>query len=470
MQTLSLDFEKNKTTLDALLGVGRCFDLVSRDLVIASRRARLWFVDGYCDDGALERMTAFWLALGDISAVETAQQFCDRYVTFGEVNVERIADNILTGVFLGKTLLLIEGFDEAVLIDAKGFPMRSVEEPESGRVLRGAHDGFIEILTINAALLRRRIRDTRLVMEGVKISPSSRADAAICYIEGKADEKLVDELRTRLAKIDANSISMGQESIAESLMRGQWYNPFPRVRYTERPDTASASLLEGSILLLIDNTASAMILPTRLFDFVEEANDFYFPPLVGTYLRLIRASVFILTVFLAPVWYMLVREPAPQDAWYAFLAIEEPNGVPILVQLLLLEFTIDLIKLASLNTPDVYGSSFSMLGALILGDFAVRSNWLVPEVLAYMAFIAIANFAQPSYELGYSLKLTRVCLVLLCAVLGWAGLAAGTLLLLILLVRTRPILGKHYLYPLIPFNPKKFLALLTRHPISRKNT
>ena len=471
MDCLTADFEENVRTLDALLGVGRCFDMISRDLYVGGKRARLWVVDGYGDDAVIERMLSFWLPLRNIDGAQTMQQFIDRYITFSEVNAEQSVETAVTSVFLGKLLLLIDGFDTCALIDAKQFPARSVEEPSAGKVLRGAHDGFIETLVANAALLRRRIRDPQLTLEGHKVSDCSRADVVLCYLENKVDRKLLDEVRQKLAKIDVRSVSMSQESIAEAMMeKKQWWTPFPKVRYTERPDAATACVMEGNIVVLVDNSPAAMILPTHFFDFVQEANDYYFPPLIGTYLRVLRIVVFLLTMFITPVWYLLVKDPARTQAGLEFLAIESDYSVPLLVQLLLAEFIVDLLKLASLNTPAVFSNSFSMLGALVLGDFAVQAHWLVPEVLAYMAFVAISNFAQPSYELGYAFKLLRIVLLLFVGALDWVGLALGCIGIITLLASTKPIVGEGYLYPLCPLNKKALFALFVRRPISRDNT
>ena len=471
MDCLTADFEENVRTLDALLGVGRCFDMISRDLYVGGKRARLWVVDGYGDDAVIERMLSFWLPLRNIDGAQTMQQFIDRYITFSEVNAEQSVETAVTSVFLGKLLLLIDGFDACALIDAKQFPARSVEEPSAGKVLRGAHDGFIETLVANAALLRRRIRDPQLTLEGHKVSDCSRADVVLCYLENKVDRKLLDEVRQKLAKIDVRSVSMSQESIAEAMMeKKQWWTPFPKVRYTERPDAATACVMEGNIVVLVDNSPAAMILPTHFFDFVQEANDYYFPPLIGTYLRVLRIVVFLLTMFITPVWYLLVKDPARTQAGLEFLAIESDYSVPLLVQLLLAEFIVDLLKLASLNRPAVFSNSFSMLGALVLGDFAVQAHWLVPEVLAYMAFVAISNFAQPSYELGYAFKLLRIVLLLFVGALDWVGLALGCIGIITLLASTKPIVGEGYLYPLCPLNKKALFALFVRRPISRDNT
>jgi len=263
---------------------------------------------------------------------------------------------------------------------------------------------------------------------------------------------------------------MSQESIAEAMMAPQWYNPFPKVRYTERPDTATACIMEGYVVLLIDNSPAAMLLPTHFLDFMEEANDYYFPPLIGTYLRYIRMAVVLLALFITPLWYLLAKSPHAVPERLQFVTVEEMGHVPLLVQLLLVEFVVDLLKLASLNTPDVLSNSFSMIGALILGDFAVQARWLVPEVLVYMAFVAIASFAQPSFELGYAIKLLRMVLLFLIAALDWWGLAAGVAVILLLLFTTKPIVGKGYMYPVWPFDARALGRLLVRRPIDKKNS
>ena len=466
---LSKDFDRNAERLDKLLGVGRSLDVIARDFYAGRRRCRLYGIDGYGDSAVVERVLAHLLVLPSTVEAQSAQEFIDRYITFAQANAENDLETLVIAVLQGKTLLLLDGYADCVLMDAKQYPARSVDEPASGKVLRGAHDGFIETLLVNTALLRRRIRDPRLTLEGHQISEKSHADVALCYLEHKVDRDLLEEIRRKLDSIDIRSVSMSQESIAEALMKPQWWNPFPNVRYTERPDVATACIMEGSIILLTDNSPAAMILPTNFFDFVQEANDFYFPPLIGSYLRILRYVVFLLTLFITPVWYALVKSGATEGALH-FLAIAEEYEVPLLMQLLFAEFIVDLIKLTSLNTPPVFSNSFSMIGALVLGDFAVQAHWLVPEVLAYMAFVAIANFAQPSYELGYAFKLLRLMLLLFVAALDWVGLILGVAAIIALLVTNKPIAGKGYLFPLIPFDAKALRELLVRHPISRENT
>ena len=472
MEQLAKEYQENVQWFDRTLGVGRSCDIVSRDYVVGGRRARLWVVDGYGKDETLERMGAFWLTLKpeQVKTMAEMQVFADRFISFSETRVSFDRDDIVTSVLLGQTLLLVDGLSGAALIDCKEYPARSVGEPPDGKVLRGSHDGFVEAVVPNMALLRRRIRDPKLTMEGHKVGERSRLDVVICYLEDRVDRELLEELRDKLKGIDAKSLSMAQESVAESIRPKQWYNPFPKVRFTERPDSAAASILEGNIVVMVDNSPSVMILPTTFFDFTQEANEFYFPPLIGTYLRLLRIIVFLISLFITPVWYFMVSEEGRLPEWLQFLSSPEPAALSLLWQLLVVEFLVDVLKLASLNTPDSLSNSFSMLGALILGDFAVQAGWLGPEVLVYMAFVSVASFAQPSYEMGYAFKILRVVLLLVTAAFDVWGFVLGTLGILILLATTKPIVGRGYLYPLIPFNGKALWRLLVREPISRDNT
>ncbi|MBR4544951.1 MAG: spore germination protein [Oscillibacter sp.] len=472
MEKLRNDFRTDTAYMDVVLGVERNCDMVSRDYVIGGRRGKIWVVDGYGLDSTLERMGAFWLSLSAaaLDGLADMQEFVDRFVTFAEVSVSADTKELVTAVLLGKTLFLLDGLSGGALIDCKEYPCRGVDEPPDGKVLRGSHDGFIEALVPNMALLRRRIRDPHLTMEAHQIGDRSHTDIILCYLDDKVDKALLKAVREKLREVDVHSITLGQESVAEVLRPKQWYNPFPKVRYTERPDSASASILEGNIVLMVDNSPSVMLLPTTFFDFTQEANEFYFPPLVGTYLRLLRIVVFLLSLFITPFWYLTVNHPNLLPHWLNFLSAPEPVSLSMLAQLLVVEFLIDVLKLASLNTPDSLSNSFSMLGALILGDFAVRSGWLGSEVLVYMAFVSVAAFAQPSYEMGYAFKLIRVSLLILTAVFDVWGFVGGVAGLVVLLATTKPMFGKGYLYPLIPFNAKALRRLLFRVPISPDNT
>ncbi|MBC8531256.1 spore germination protein [Gehongia tenuis] len=472
MKSLTASFKDNIRMLDSRLRVEENFDIVGKDLVIGERRARMYLVDGFIKDEVMEKVMEYIMALNteDMTLAHTAKEFSDRYVTYVETDESDKTGEIVTAVLSGTLALIIEGYEFAVMIDARTYPVRNVQEPEDDRVLRGARDGFVETLVFNTALIRRRIRDPKLTMDIQQVGSVSKTDVVLCYMEDAVDKKLLDTLKKKIAGITISTLTMGQESLAECLVKTQWYNPFPKVRYTERPDAAAASALEGSVLIIVDNSPSVMVIPSGLLDFLQDTNDYYFPPLVGTYLRFVRIGVFLLTLLLTPVWFLLIQNPDAIPSWLEFIKVAEPNDVPIIWQLLIIEFIIDGLKIASLNTPTVLSNSFSIVGALILGDFAVQARWFVPEVVLYMAFVAIANFTQPSFELGYAFKLFRVLILVLTALFNIWGFAAGLLLMLVIIATTRTVGGKSYLYPLIPFDGRALGRLLIRQPINRNNT
>lgn len=285
--------------------------------------------------------------------------------------------------YQGIWVCLFKAFSSCTLIDIRTYPARSVEEPEKDKVLRGSRDGFVETVVFNTALIRRRIRDPKLTMSILSAGESSHTDIVVCYMENRADLELVQRVKERIGHIKVQGLTMSQESLAEALISSKWRNPFPKTRYTERPDTAAAALLEGRIIILVDNSPSAMILPSGIFDFFREADDYYFPPITGTYLRITRIAIFLLTLFLTPLWLLLVEHPQWIPPWLSFIGVSKPNGVPLLAQLLVLEFAVDGLRMASTNTPSIMSNSLSIIGALLLGDFAVQSGWFVPETILY---------------------------------------------------------------------------------------
>ena len=453
--------------------IDESFDLVLRELRIAGAPAAILFVDGMVKDEAMAKMlqSFFGMTGEQRQGLPTAADFAAAALAYTEAETAGETEKVITAVLSGQLALLLEGYREALLIDLRTYPVRGVEEPDTDRILRGSHEGFVETLVFNTALIRRHIRDTRLTMEYRQIGCVSKTDVVMCYLEGIAEEKYLTRLREKLNAVRIPSLALGQESLAECLCRrAQRYNPFPRVRYTERPDSAAAALAEGRILLIVDNSPAVMILPTALFDFVQDTNDYYFPPLVGTHLRGVRMLVFGFTSFLTPVWYLLITHPALIPPWLEFVRITHPIQVPVLVQLLVVEVVVDAIKLASLNTPGALSNAFGVVGTLVLGEFAVEAGLFVPEVLLYMAVVTVGTFTQPSYELGFAFKLFRLLFLLLTALLGGWGFALGVGVMLAILATTPTVLGNGYLYPLIPFDRVALKRLLFRRLIYPTNS
>ncbi|MDR1734046.1 MAG: spore germination protein [Oscillospiraceae bacterium] len=469
---LSADFARNRDLLLERLRVGHSFDVLSRsirfDASSGEKEAQLFFVDGMVSEdslgGILSLLFSMKAAVPDTMA--DARSFADRVVPYGETDVTNDEGFLVTFVLSGGVGLLVEGFAEAILIDVRSFPARNVKEPENDRVLRGPREGFVESLITNTALLRRRLRDPNLTIERFQCGQRTRTDICLCYLCDKADAKLLNRLREKLRGIaDVPALSMGFESLLEYTAPKQWWNPFPRARYTERPDSAAANLAEGQVVLLMDNYPAAMLLPTGIFDFMQDANDFYLPPVTGTYLRWLRFLASVLACVLTPLWFMLIQNPETMPGALQFLHFSDPIPMPLLLQFLLIEIVMGTLKLASLNTPSTLSNSFAVIGALVLGEFAVRIGLMVPEALLLMAFVTISNFSQPSFELGYALSFSRVLMLLGAAFLGWWGILGGGVLTLLAITFTRTLSGNNYWYPLIPCNPRALLSIFFRRPV-----
>lgn len=461
------NFKETVNGLDERLAPDKSFDLVKRNIIIGGRSAVLYFVDGFIKDEVFEKIIEFLFKIkaDELVSVETMQEFSKRFMPYVEVETQSNLDVAATAVLSGTTLLTVDGIEDALLIDTRTYPARSISEPDKDKTMRGAKDGFVETLIFNTALIRRRVRDFSLRMEHFQVGKSSKVDVAICYLEGKSSEETINNLRKRLSSVEVKGISMTQQALSEILVKGNFFNPFPRFKFTERPDYASACLLEGRVLLIMDNSPAVMILPTTFADFTKEANDYYFPPITATFIRVIRQLVSITTVILTPLFLLLIKNPSYIPQWLSFIKLAEEPAIPVLIQLLVLEFVIDGLRFASLNTPDNLSSSLSIIGGLLLSEFAINVGWFSTECILYMSFVAIAGFSQPSFEMGYAQKFIRIILLLLSEFFGIFGFVGGIVATLIIMATTKTLDGRNYFSPVIPFNMKGFAKLFVRTKI-----
>ncbi len=447
------------------------FDVIRRDLIIGERPAALFFMDAFIKDETFEKIFEFLYKITpkEIKSIKTMEEFSLIKMPYVEVGTAKTVDEIVTAVLSGQTALIVEGVDDALLVDIRTYPTRSIDEPDKDRSLRGSRDGFVETMIFNCALIRRRIRDPKLRMKHFQVGKSSKVDVAIGFIDGLADPKVIKRLKQRLQEIDIKGISMTSQALSELLVPTAFFNPFPKVRFTERPDFASACILEGKVILIMDNSPAVMIFPNSIADFSKETDDYYFPPLTGTYVRIIRAVVSVLTVVMTPIVLIWMNNPHLLPRWLEFINTDEEYLIPIFFQFLLLELFIDGLRLASLNTPNTLSSSLGIIGGLILGEFAVESGWFVPETIMYMAFVAIASFAQPSFEMGYAMKFSRIFLLVLSQFFGFWGFFGGLAAVLLLAGFSKTLSGRSYLSPIIPFKPQEFARMFIRTGIRYKN-
>lgn len=469
MEIINKDFKETINTINEELRVDKSFDLIYRTFKIDDKKASLYFIDGFAKDDILQKLMQYFMDMSNEDDIDNYHDFLKTKLPYIEVDVcdelEKLKLNVLSGVIA----LVIEGYEKIILIDARTYPMRSIEEPTKDKVFRGSKDGFVETLVSNTALIRRRIRDTNLTFEIYTIGRISKTDVVVAYMNNKVDKKLLANIKEKLNSIKVDSLSMNQESLAECLYKGKWFNPFPKFQYTERPDTSASAIMEGHIVILVDNSPSAMIIPVSFFDILEEADDYYFPPITGTYFRFTRVIVTLVALFLTPVYLLFAYGYVDTPKWLEFIIIKDTINVPILAQLLILEVAIDGMKLAAVNTPDMLNTPLSIIIGVVLGDAAVSSGWFNNEIMLYMAFVAFANFTHGSFELGYALKFLRIFLLLTTSIFGLWGFIGGVIIILLLVAFNKTVSNESYIYPLIPFNGKKLINIFIRRSKNHMN-
>lgn len=463
---ISKQYSELLSQIKQKLRVEESFDLIYRTIQISGHSACLFFIDGMIKDEVMEKLMEFFYSASEES-LQDAHTFSKQSIPYVEVDLLEDLDTIATSVLSGILVLVVDGFQQAVSIDVRTYPQRSVEEPDQDKVLRGSRDGFVETLVMNTALIRRRIRNPDLTVKIFSVGSLSKTDVAVCYMNSVADHKLLGRITQKIQSVQVEALTMNQQSLVEAIYPRRWYNPFPKFKYSERPDSTASAILEGNIVVLVDNSPSAVIIPTSIFDIVEEADDYYFPPITGTYLRLSRYAVTIATLFLTPLWLLALQNPDFIPPFLSFILIKDPVNIPVFWQLLILELAIDGLRLASMNTPSVLSTSLSVIAGIVLSDFAVKSGWFSTETMLYMAFVAIANYSQPSYELGYALKFMRILLLILTVLFNMWGFAIGCVIIFLMIACNRTISGKSYLYPLIPFHGKEFLRRFFRVRIQK---
>lgn len=458
------NLQENIKLFDRLLHVERTFDILKTTMKAGNREACYYYIEGFINSADTLRFHEKICYTKDCNFTnmdEYARTVVPRIESFVSDDDRKIVDAVLCG----NVAMFIDGYSQALVIDVRTYPDRGVEEPEKSRTLRGPHIGFNENITKNTILIRRYIRTPELSFERFSIGDISKTDVAMVYIADRADMKLVERIRKKLTNIKTKALCMSQESLAEQLFnKRKWLNlnPFPKVKYLERPDSACAELMEGKLLVIVDNSPSVMLFPTNMLDFFDDIEEYYFPPVTASYLKIVRIITYLAGVFLVPVWYLAVHHSHRLPEALSFVKVTDEYAVPIILQILIIEAAIDGLKLASMNSPSQLQNSVSIVGGLILGDFAIKSGWFISPVILYTAFSAIATFSPMNYELGYCFKFIRISLVVFTWLFDWWGFAGVLLVWLVILCLNKTASGTGYLYPFVPFSLKGVKKIFLR--------
>lgn len=457
--------EAFKEALKEDIGLDKSFEVQVREMEVGERRIALLFLSVFAKDASLteilKRLT--YLEPGSMSH-DALHSFLAHYVPAIQVTVESSFDKMIDQVLAGNTAFYVDGQREVLIIDAKQYPGRNPEQPSLEKVVRGSQDGFTETLLMNVALVRRRLRDPKLRFEMLKVGRRTQTDLCIGYIQDIANETLIESIRDKIKAIDIDGLPLADKELEEMTVQSSW-NPFPLVRYTERPDVVAAQLLNGSVTVIVDTSPSAILLPTTYFDLVQHAEENRQNPFMGTYLRWIRFLGIAASLFLMPLWFLLSQNAIMRPEWLSFIGADNTGRIPLILQFLIAEIGVDLLRLAAVHTPAPLVTAMTLLSAILIGDIAVKTGLFINEVILYMAVSAIGMFATPSYELGLANRIVRIGLLLCVFFMGNIGFVLGTTAVFVFLAFKRSF-NAPYLWPLLPFNGPALLSVIVRRPLS----
>ncbi len=466
---VSKNYQENINFLNKELGVPDSFDIVVREMSIGGKKVAFYSVNGMVDTHVASYILD---ALVDLERADLIVNTLDKLVKGRIVDLQvaevETMDKVLYFILSGPMAIFVEGQPKAIIVDLRTYPGRQSQEPDIERVTRGSRDGFTETLVFNTALIRRRLRDPQLRMKLLQVGSRSKTDVCICYIEDITNPDLVQKIENDIQSIKIDGIPMAEKSVEEFILGSKFWNPFPRVRYTERPDVAAIHLLEGHVIVIVDTSPSVMIAPATLWHHVQHAEEYRQEPVVGIYLRWVRFFGIFASVVLLPLWLAIATNPQVVPEWLQFIGPTKIGKVPLFLQMLIADVGVDLVRMAAIHTPSPLATALGLIAAFMIGDVAIKVGMFAPEIVMYVAFAAVGAFATPSYELAQANRLARLFLMVLTGFFNFIGLFVGMGALFFLLWRTRSF-GVPYLWPLIPLDAKAFGTIFIRKPVPIHN-
>lgn len=463
------DLEKNQEYMKNEVGATISFDLAFRELVVLQHKVQIYYVNGLVDDSTIVEIIKMLVRTNDL---ESESDKIDSIIKNRLVNLQvdpntdirDVTDQVLAGLIA----VFIDGVRHAYIVDVRNYPGRQPEEPDTERVIRGSRDGFTENVVESTALIRRRIRDKGLRNEMYHVGKRSKTDVCISYIADVTNEKYIKIIKEKLNEIDIDGLVMADKALVELFIDYNW-NPYPLVRYTERPDVAAHHILSGYVVLVVDTSPSVIILPTTFFDHLEHAEEYRQTATVGTFMRWIRIFAVIASIFLLPVWLLFVMEPDLLPDSLSFIGPKKTGNVPVPIQIILADVGVEFLRMAAVHTPTPLATALGLIAAVLIGDIAIDVGLFSPEVILYVAISTVGSYVTPSYELGVANKALKLFLLLMTILFGLNGFLIGFLLCIIYLVHLQTI-QTPYFWPLIPFNLKAMLRFVFRIPVPFTHT
>ena len=472
-EPISPDIAKNEQDLKEIYK--NCSDLVIRPIHInGETKILLVYIDGLCDTKTLEEvmlqpMMFEGLPNGLAEVQSIGQVLQQQLIAVTAVKTVSKISELVDGVLKANIGIIVAGEANALLADLKGYEKRGLEESSTESVIRGPRDGFTESIRTNTTLLRRRIRSTKLKIESLTLGELSQTDVAIVYIEGIAPETLLREVRERMGRIQIDGIL--ESEYIEEFIEDAPFSPFPQIQNTERPDIVAASLLEGKVAIIVDNTPFALILPMTFWSGLQAAEDYYERFMYTTFIRFVRFVLFNVAQFLPSIYVALTSfhpKLIPTSLLISIAAAQEGTPFPTIIEALIMEFMFEGLREAGIRLPKSVGSAVSIVGALVIGQAAVEAGIVSAPTVIVVATTGVASFTIPRYNFGTAFRLIRFVMLILAATLGFYGIAFGYIALTIHLVNLRSF-GVPYFSPVAPQIPSNLKDIFIRAPIWSEN-
>ncbi len=466
MTKLSTCLDENIAYAKKLFPIPKSFDIITRDLYLGKTKGYWIGINGMCRTEVLQQIFSDLqnpLYMLD-STVEDIRRYMNTRIGYAQTSLTDSWETIARHLLSGPSVLFIDGFDRAIILDVRTYPARGIDEPDTEQVTSGARDGFVETMLFNTNLIRRRIRTPGLTFEILSVGSVSKTDVAVAYIDGFADTDLLVLLKKKLQELSVTSLTLGAKSLAELLVPKKWFHPLPSFHMTQRPDTACSYLAEGHIAVIVDNSPSVLILPCSIFQFTQSPEDYYKSPMVGTYSRLVRFLCIPVNLLLLPL-FLLITAYYPQISERLNLfSTQRPPAPTIIFYVLAAELLLDLFKYSASLNGSRFSGSLSIVGGLIIGDIAVDLHWASAEILFYAAITLLTSLSLASIDFADGLRVLRMFLLLTTSAGGSWGFLLGLVFVTLSVITTPTFGNKSYLWPLLPFNGKALRTLLFRYP------
>lgn len=453
---------ENVSLLQQHLPINESYDYMTRNIAIAGIEGYLVGINGLCDTDCLQQIISD-LQISLFSSQSCTTPIPDFFASrlgFLGLSFSNDWKKILQSILSGPCVLFLEGFAYGIILDTRQYPTRSMEEPALEKVTGGAKDGFVETLSTNCALVRRRIRSPKLVFARQTIGTESQTDVVISYIKEAVDPDLLNLLQEKLQKLQVTSLTLGIHSLKELLLKKSIFHPLPSFLTTGRPDVACSYLLEGHILLFVDGSPTSLVLPCSIFQFCQSPEDYYKPLPVGNFIRVLRYLCVFLSQFLMPFFLLVSIYPH----LLPFPLTEPTLPLASFIYVLFVEFGLAIFQYASSRAANDFSGAFAVVGGLLVGDMAVSLQWTSEAVLFYGGATLLCTLGLPSLELGDAIRLYRIFLILMIGFFHGPGFFLGIFCIL-LSIATTPTFGKgSYFWPLFPFHWPALKTLLFRYP------